>query len=114
MVMRREQRSLEANRMSFATQNAELIDVYYRRWLADPRGVDAEWRVFFEGFEFGGRGASDVQTDKQVAALRLVFAYRDLGHRSAFLDPLSEPPPLDLELTKERHGPTDAAAERGV
>src|SRR5262245_16522831 len=114
MVMRREQRSLEANRMSFASQNADLIDEYYQRWLANPRSVDAEWRAFFEGFEFGGRGTSDVQTDKQVAALRLVFAYRDLGHRSAFLDPLSEPPSLDLELTKERYGLTSADLDRVV
>src|SRR5260370_39337263 len=100
--------------MSFATQNAELVDQYYQLWLSDPQRVDAEWRAFFEGFDLAGRRASDTPTDIQVATLRLIYAYRDLGHRSAVLDPPSEPPVLDLELTKSRYNLTTADLERVV
>jgi 2-oxoglutarate dehydrogenase E1 component len=100
--------------MSFDSQNAELVDQYYRLWSNDPHSVDAEWRAFFEGFSLAGRGSSDTQTDIQVAALRLIYAYRDLGHRSAFLDPLSEPPELDLELRRERYNLSVADLDRVV
>src|SRR5262249_6103642 len=95
--------------MSFASQfNLELIESYQRQWRHDPLSVPEPWRAFFEGFELG-RGESDARrTDAQVGVLRLVFAHRDLGHRSAFLNPLDWPPEIDIELTPGRYGLTDA------
>ena len=36
-----------------AGENAEFIDELYLQYLRDPTSVDAEWRAFFKGFEFG-------------------------------------------------------------
>jgi 2-oxoglutarate dehydrogenase E1 component len=91
------------SRATFATRwNLDAIEDAYQRWRQDPASVDASWRSFFEGFELGaGRGApGDAGT--QTGLVRLIDAYRDLGHFLAHLDPLSPPPaayPL-LELSE--------------
>jgi 2-oxoglutarate dehydrogenase E1 component len=55
--------------------------------------VDESWRLFFEGFELGvGRLATPALDSRcQTGIVRLIDAYRDLGHFIAHLDPLSEP-----------------------
>ena len=73
--------------------NLELLERLYLRWRQDPASLDENWRAFFEGFELGCEPASSVQgTAPQTAVVRLIYAYRDLGHFLAHLDPLSEPP----------------------
>src|SRR5262249_38757666 len=94
------------NRLGFATRwNLDAIEAAYQRWLQDPDSVDESWRLFFEGFELGSDGAHPLATagtdaQAQAAVVRLVQAYRDLGHFLARLDPLGEPrkshPQLEL------------------
>jgi 2-oxoglutarate dehydrogenase E1 component len=84
-----------------AGSNLELIESLYRRWQKDPAAVDPSWRNFFEGFELGlARPAPAAGSTDQTAVVRLILAYRDLGHFLAHLDPLSDPrtshPLLDL------------------
>ncbi|MEW6486778.1 MAG: 2-oxoglutarate dehydrogenase E1 component [Thermodesulfobacteriota bacterium] len=88
-----------------AVGNAQYIDDQYARWRADPEGVSAEWRAFFEGFELGsrrlpGEGAA-AGAELQAKADALIARYRELGHLLACLDPLSvcptSHPLLDLE-----------------
>jgi 2-oxoglutarate dehydrogenase E1 component len=94
--------------MAFASPyNLELMESLERQWREDPRSVPEPWRAFFEGFELG-REQPDGRTDAQVGVLRLVFAHRDLGHRSAYLNPLDWPPEIDVELTPARYGLTEA------
>ena len=79
---------------TFATRwNQGAIEEAYRRWREDPASVDETWRAFFEGFELGGAGAAapGADTAKQIGVVRLIEAYRDLGHFVARLDPLGEP-----------------------
>ena len=38
-------------------ENLEVIEEYYRRWVADPASVDDRWQAFFEGFELAGAGS---------------------------------------------------------
>jgi 2-oxoglutarate dehydrogenase E1 component len=82
--------------------NLNAIEDAYQRWRADPQSVDPSWRYFFEGFELGGARAGRVEADAhcQTGIVRLIDAYRDLGHFLAHLDPLSEQrtahPLLDL------------------
>src|SRR5262245_13172611 len=87
-------------RTSFANRaNLDLIDEFYQRWRRDPASVDETWRAFFEGFELGGTAAGPGQTN----VVRLIFAYRDLGHFLAHLNPLEPPPPAShplLELSE--------------
>jgi 2-oxoglutarate dehydrogenase E1 component len=89
---------------TFATRwNLDAIEAAYQRWQHDPEAVDASWRLFFEGFELGASRVGVAGTDSRAQAgiFRLIYAYRNLGHYLANLDPLSEPrashPLLDLE-----------------
>src|SRR5262245_9616958 len=91
--------------MSFdPIQNAALLEEYERHWRQNPESLDDSWRSFFLGVEFGGKGLDRSHTEAQVGVLRLVFAHRDLGHRSAYLDSLNLPPEIDVELRPERYG----------
>src|SRR5487761_1030670 len=75
--------------------NLDAIEAAYQRWRQDPEAVDASWRFFFEGFELGAAQpaaprAPTTDAPSQTAIVRLIYAYRDLGHFLAHLDPLSE------------------------
>jgi 2-oxoglutarate dehydrogenase E1 component len=82
--------------------NLSAIEDAHRRWRDDPLSVDPSWRYFFEGFELGGARAALPAADPhcQTGIVRLIDAYRDLGHFLAHLDPLSDQrathPLLDL------------------
>jgi 2-oxoglutarate dehydrogenase E1 component len=75
--------------------NLDALEAAYQRWRQDPESVDPSWRYFFEGFELGTsqpvapRGPSP-DGSSQTSLVRLIYAYRDLGHFLAHLDPLSE------------------------
>ena len=73
--------------------NLDAIESAYENWQRDPASVDASWRLFFEGFELGvGRLATPALDARcQTGVVRLIDAYRDLGHFLANLDPLSPP-----------------------
>jgi 2-oxoglutarate dehydrogenase E1 component len=73
--------------------NLDAIESAYRSWQRDPTSVDDSWRLFFEGFELGvGRLATPALDARcQTGVVRLIDAYRDLGHFLADLDPLSPP-----------------------
>jgi 2-oxoglutarate dehydrogenase E1 component len=83
--------------------NSGAIEAAYERWRQDPASVDESWRLFFEGFDLGAARAAGTgmdSTGKQTGIIRLIDAYRALGHFLARLDPLSEPkasyPQLEL------------------
>ncbi|MGL4550549.1 MAG: 2-oxoglutarate dehydrogenase E1 component, partial [Gemmataceae bacterium] len=81
--------------MSHATtatlSNADLLDDLYQRWRKDPESVEPGLRNFFEGFEFGlGQTSASADASRQIGITRLIYAYRDLGHTVAQLDPLGE------------------------
>jgi len=93
--------------------NADLIDANYARWKDDPESVDSQWRAFFEGFELAlaqppdeaearenGRDGGP-SPSKQMNVLRLIYAYRSLGHTQARLDPLSDEPAPNPDLALE-------------
>jgi 2-oxoglutarate dehydrogenase E1 component len=88
--------------------NGKLLEEYERKWRDDPRALDPEWQAFFQGFELGNRGLDRSFTDAQIGVLRLLFAHRDLGHRSAYLNALEMPPEIDLELRPDRYGLSQA------
>jgi 2-oxoglutarate dehydrogenase E1 component len=95
--------------MSFdPIHNGAILEEIESRWRKDPASLDETWRSFFLGFDFGVKERDRAHTEAQVGVLRLIFAHRDLGHRSAHLDPLNPPPEIDPELKLERYGLTDA------
>src|SRR5260370_2211461 len=80
-------------RSSVATRwNLDAIEAAYGRWRADPSSVDESWQSFFEGFELGAArsAVAPAEACEQAGIIRLIDAYRDLGHFLARLDPLSE------------------------
>jgi 2-oxoglutarate dehydrogenase E1 component len=110
------------SRENFANaHNRDLLDAVYRQYREDPGSVDPTWRAFFAGMEFGGQGlagggASKADILRQTATVRLVTAYRELGHLQAHIDPLNPPPPPHPMLALDRFGvtPADLAADVDV
>jgi len=92
--------------------NAAYLDVLYQDFLESPDSVSPDWRTYFESLANGSLdtvprsstsasgAASASQTEKQVAILQMINAFRFRGHRQADLDPLrlyERPSVPDLE-----------------
>ena len=95
--------------------NAGYLDALYQDFLANPAQIDPQWRSYFENLDATSSvdaGAVAIQTEKQVAVLQLINAYRFRGHRQADLDPLKlyERPPVP-DLDPVYHGLTVADME---
>ncbi len=96
--------------------NLDAIESAYQRWKQDPASVDESWRFFFEGFELGASrpapAAAKPDGSSQTAIVRLIYAYRDLGHFLAHLDPLSEARTSHPLLELSEFGFSDTDLER--
>ena len=89
--------------------NQALVEEHFRRYSANPDGVDAQWRAFFDALTPDQRAAliangsaqqaatngsapreaaSDNLTDLAWRTSRLVTAFRSRGHYYAQIDPL--------------------------
>src|SRR4051812_22111567 len=99
-----------------AVANVEAIDALYRSWRADPASVEPSWRTYFEGFELGltRSGAPVSASDNQLALFRLIYAYRDIGHYCAHLDPLQDSAPCHEALALSEFGFSDSDLDRVV
>src|SRR5262245_19776808 len=86
--------------------NRDLMEQEYGRWRANPSAVEPSWQAFFAGMEFGGIEVGTATADdirRQCGAVRLITAYRDLGHLAAHIDPLEEKaPPVPWLISLER------------
>ena len=62
--------------------------------------MDESWQAFFEGFELGLQRVAEQgnESTAQTKVVRLIAAYRDLGHLQAHLDPLGDQPPNHPQL----------------
>ena len=98
--------------------NRELLDDTYQRYRSDPGSVDPTWRAFFAGMEFsgslGGEPGASVDVKRQTATVRLITAYRELGHLQAHIDPLNPPPPPHPMLALDRFGLTESDLDATV
>jgi 2-oxoglutarate dehydrogenase E1 component len=89
--------------------NLDFIERQYQQWRERPDSVEEHWQAFFEGFDLAGRSPQLSESTTQTGIVRLIYAYRDLGHFQAHLDPLNPPPqphPL-LELHNFGLSPAD-------
>ncbi len=84
--------------------SADYVEEQYRQWQRDPASLSDEWRLFFTGFDLACSPTGEVATERaadQSKVASLIFAYRNLGHLIADLDPLGDNlethPLLELE-----------------
>ena len=72
--------------------NGAFIDDLYRRYIDDPQSIEPSWQRFFEGVEYTTqRQEADEEistSDKEVAAMKLINAYRERGHLLAKTNPV--------------------------
>src|SRR2546423_12762878 len=108
---------------SFANRlNLDLLEQNYERWQKDPDSLDSGWSAFFEGFELGnldGKNGAAVEAvpaearrDLRESPLQtridsLVYAYRNLGHTIARVNPLAEKRPKNPLLSLREFGFSD-------
>jgi 2-oxoglutarate dehydrogenase E1 component len=76
----------------------------YEQWQQDPSSMSEEWRLFFSGFDLAARPSGAIASERaadQSKVVSIIFAYRNLGHLIAHLDPLGDNreshPLLELE-----------------
>jgi 2-oxoglutarate dehydrogenase E1 component len=84
--------------------NSEYVEELYEQWQQDPSTLSEEWRLFFSGFDLAYRPSGNVASERasdQSKVASLIFAYRNVGHLIADLDPLGRNekthPLLELE-----------------
>jgi len=73
--------------------SSDYVEEQYQQWQRDPDSLTDEWRIFFAGFDLAysptGEVASERAADQSKVA-SLIFAFRNLGHLIANLDPLGD------------------------
>jgi 2-oxoglutarate dehydrogenase E1 component len=87
--------------------DSAYIDTIYHQFQADPESVDSDWRLFFEGFEFGSSDSTDGGTalspemmTKEFAVMGIIQGFRRRGHLLSTTNPVRQrkdrKPGLDL------------------
>jgi 2-oxoglutarate dehydrogenase E1 component len=92
----------------------EYVDELYQQWKEDPSSLGDEWQAFFSGFEFGagsGMPSSQEAADQSKVA-GLIFAYRNVGHLIADVDPLGGGDLHDSIFDLETHGLSEKHLDR--
>lgn len=93
-----------------ARENLEYIEQLYQQFKQNPAAVSADWKRFFEGFEFASDGSFGL-SEKELDVYHLITAYRNYGHFEADLDPLTNTPSPSDQLALSRFNLTDADLE---
>ncbi len=82
----------------------DYVEEMYEQWQQDPSSLSEQWRFFFAGFDLAAKPTGTVSTERsadQSKVASLIFAFRNVGHIIAELDPLGdnldEHPLLELE-----------------
>jgi 2-oxoglutarate dehydrogenase E1 component len=76
-----------------------FIESMYRQYIQDPNSVEDGWRVFFQGFDFGGQtttaaAASNTPADgissKEFGVMAIIHGFRDRGHLLSTTNPIRQ------------------------
>jgi len=107
--------------------NAEpaYIESLYHTFKQNPAAIDAEWKMFFEGFDFAqtnfsanshsnaiGEGVSAQNLADELKVFNLILAYREKGHLIATTNPLKPRKDRNANLKLEQLGFTEADLNR--
>jgi 2-oxoglutarate dehydrogenase E1 component len=92
----------------------------YEQWRSEPSSMSEEWRLFFSGFDLAVRPTGAIASERaadQSKVVSLIFAFRNLGHLIADLDPLGDNleshPLLELETFGLSEGNLDEVYDTG-
>lgn len=94
-----------------------FIDSIYQQYLKDPASVDDGWRLFFDGFEYGGKanGAAaaapqtgDASFQKETAVMSIIHGFRDRGHLLSKTNPIRSRRDLKPYLNLADYGLSDS------
>lgn len=76
------------------SSDPQYIDSLYQQYLKNPDQVDAGWKSFFTGMDFGldHNGSGQVSSDwlKEIKVYNLINAYRSRGHLLSKTNPIRE------------------------
>lgn len=95
------------------------IDQLYQDFVKDPGSIDADFRKFFEGFDYavasgttnkvnGSETATNANLDKEFAVYQLIQAYRKKAHLIANTNPIRERKNRHANLDLSFFGLSDA------
>jgi len=90
--------------------SADYIDQLHELWRHDPSSVSEEWRLFFTGFDLAMCPRDCVAADRandQSRVASLIFAYRNVGHLIADVNPLEASPASHPSLELAAFGLTE-------
>jgi 2-oxoglutarate dehydrogenase E1 component len=100
------------NSPSYAQRgNLEYIEQMYTQYKANPNSVTADWKLFFEGVEFGQDGGLGL-SEKELDVYHLISAFRNYGHFEADLDPLTNTPAPSDQLALKKFNLSDTDLDK--
>lgn len=106
------------NRNILDEEENNRINSLYLQYTKDPDSVDDNWRIFFEGVEFGHlqnineQGISPNNTiDNEFKVINLINGYRNRGHLFTKTNPVRERRKYSPTLAIENFGLSDSDLE---
>lgn len=88
--------------------NQAFVEMLYEDYLEDPASVSSAWREYFDQLKDLAVKTEPASAIKQAGVVKLVIAYRELGHLYAQLDPLGSPAYAADDLDPAHYGLTKA------
>ncbi len=102
--------------------HSTYIDKMYEQYKTNPEGLDSGWRVFFEGFEFGGDENNEEITSAtlknigfnsdEFKVVGLINGYRRRGHLLSNTNPIRERRDRRPHLELDDYGLTEADLDK--
>jgi 2-oxoglutarate dehydrogenase E1 component len=99
------------------TSDVNAIESLFLQYSQDPNSVDASWRDFFKGFEFGRTsydtdgGTIPENVTKEFKVLGLINGYRQRGHLFTKTNPVRQRRNYEPTLALENFGLSDKDLE---
>jgi 2-oxoglutarate dehydrogenase E1 component len=107
-----------------------FIDNLYKKFKTDPSSIEDSWRLFFEGFEFGGNNNETANfevasasgkintdfgeiefTEKEFQVIGMINGYRRRGHLLSKTNPIKDRDDRKAQLDLADYGLSDADLE---
>ncbi|MCA9277526.1 MAG: 2-oxoglutarate dehydrogenase E1 component [Phycisphaeraceae bacterium] len=96
--------------------NAAYLDAQHEQYRTNPDSLPPDVRAFFQGFELASSlgSTSDKTSGVDRGIADLIYAYRQLGHIAATVDPFGRVNERPKAMTLEHHGLAKADLTRHV